>query len=97
MPTIAQALGFRDMSNQPVLGRLIAFLGERQILLVLDNFEQVLDAAPTLSELLLPCPTQKILVTSRSVLHLSGEHDFPVPPLRCRPATTVRLTARGIM
>jgi predicted ATPase/DNA-binding CsgD family transcriptional regulator len=82
MPTIAQALGFQDMSNQPVLGQLIDFLGERQILLVLDNFEQVLDAAPTLSTLLLACPKQKILATSRSVLHLSGEHHLPVPPLR---------------
>src|SRR5207302_10310274 len=49
--------------------------------LLLDNFEQVLAAAPQLSELVAACPHLKILVTSRAVLHIRGEHEFSVPPL----------------
>src|SRR5262249_6010331 len=51
-------------------------------LLVLDNFEHVLDAAPELGELLAACPQLKLLVTSRSPLHLAAEHELPVPPLQ---------------
>ncbi len=57
------------------------FLRPRRLLLVLDNFEQVLDAAPWVTELLAAAPGVKALVTSRAVLHLYGEHEFPVPPL----------------
>src|SRR5205814_8915859 len=52
-----------------------------RLLLLLDNFEQVLAAAPRLSDLLSDCPHLKILVTSRAVLHIRSEHEFPVPPL----------------
>src|SRR5688572_1584008 len=81
VPAIAHALGLRDGSDQPVMAQLINFLRKRQLLLVLDNFEHLLDAAPQLSTLLASCPRLQILVTSRSVLSLSGEHDLPVPPL----------------
>ena len=70
-------------------GRLRADLASylrRRLLLVLDNFEQVTDAAPLLAELLATAPGLKILVTSRSMLRLSGEHEFPVPPLPVPPA-----------
>jgi predicted ATPase/DNA-binding CsgD family transcriptional regulator len=81
LPTIAQALGLRDMGRRPVADRLVGFLRERHRLLVLDNFEQLLDAAPVLADLLTACPHLTLLVTSRAKLRLSGEHDFPVSPL----------------
>src|SRR5688572_8377482 len=87
VPTIAQALGLRDMGSRPLAERLVAFLRERHELLVLDNFEQLLDAAPLLADLLTACPRLTLLVTSRAKLRLSGEHDFPVSPLAL-PAMT---------
>ncbi|MDQ6661668.1 MAG: protein kinase [Chloroflexota bacterium] len=60
---------------------LKAFLRDKHLLLLLDNFEQVVSAAPDMAELLIACPHLKILVTSRAVLHIQGEHEFPVPPL----------------
>jgi predicted ATPase/DNA-binding CsgD family transcriptional regulator len=79
--TIAQALGLREAGDRAVLERLQASLRDRQMLLVLDNFEQIAAAAPLLADLLAACPRLKLLVTSRAVLHLSGEHEFAVPPL----------------
>src|SRR5205807_355480 len=57
------------------------FLRDKHFLLLLDNFEQVVSAAPDLAELLIACPKVKILVTSRAALHVQGEQEFPVPPL----------------
>ncbi|MEP7190816.1 MAG: tetratricopeptide repeat protein, partial [Roseiflexaceae bacterium] len=68
-------------TGEPALDALRALLSDRQALLVLDNFEQVADAAPRIAELLRAAPTSKALVTSRAALHLSGEHLFVVPPL----------------
>jgi predicted ATPase/DNA-binding winged helix-turn-helix (wHTH) protein len=81
LSTIAQTLGVPEHANQAPLDSLKAYLCDKQILLVLDNFEQVLAAALALVELLTACPTLKLLVTSREVLRLSGEYEFPVPPL----------------
>jgi predicted ATPase/DNA-binding CsgD family transcriptional regulator len=78
---IAQALGLRDVGRRPLEELLTILLRNRRLLLVLDNFEQVLEAAPGVVVLLATCPHLKIIVTSRAVLHLSAEHDFPVPPL----------------
>jgi len=80
LPTIAHTLGIKK-TGEPVLEALRALLSDRQVLLVLDNFEQVADAAPQIAELLRAAPKAKALVTSRSALHLSGEHLFVVPPL----------------
>ncbi|HEY7118703.1 MAG TPA: LuxR C-terminal-related transcriptional regulator, partial [Tepidisphaeraceae bacterium] len=80
-PAIAQALGVRRADDQPALATLKAVLRLRELLLVLDNFEQVVDAAPVVSELLQACPRLTALVTSRALLHLSGERAAPVPPL----------------
>ena len=67
---------------------------------MLDNFEQLVEAAPALAELLAAAPQLKLLVTSRTPLHLSGEHEFPVPPLvlarSCAPAgDRVAVAVRG--
>ncbi len=78
---IAQALGVQESEGRPVLDLLKGYLRDRRLLLVLDNFEQVLDAAAEIADLPASCPRLKILVTSRSVLHLYGAHNFPVPPL----------------
>ena len=80
-PTIAETLGVRDAGGRPLRESLEDYLQDKQLLLVLDNFEQVLGAAPLVAELLARAPELKILVTSRAVLHLRGEHEFPVPPL----------------
>ena len=78
---IAHALGLQENRKRPLFEYLSAFLRTKQLLLLLDNFEQVLPAAPLLSDLLMACPELKILVTSRAVLHLEGEYVFKVPPL----------------
>src|SRR5262245_2769875 len=81
VPTIAQAVGVHDAGSRPVLETLQAYLRDKRLLLLLDNFEQILAAAPAVSELLAACPGLKVLVTSRAPLHLRGEHEQPVPPL----------------
>src|SRR5437764_467740 len=81
MPTIAQALDLKEVGTQALPDLLKAFLFDKELLLLLDNFEQVVEVAPRLSELLVSCPEVKLLVTSRAVLHLQGEHEFLVPPL----------------
>ncbi len=81
VPTIAHALGLTETGDWPLLERLYASLDEKQVLLVLDNFEQVATAAPHLSELLVACPRIKLLVTSRAVLHIGEEYEYAVPPL----------------
>lgn len=81
MPAIAQALGIKETGGQTPLSLLKAFLQDRHLLLLLDNFEQILPVAPRLSELLVACSHLKILMTSRAPLHISGEYEFLVPPL----------------
>ena len=80
LPTIAQVLGLVDPGTRP-LDRLVEHIGAKCFLLVLDNFEQVNDAAPQIAELLARAPKISILVTSRRPLRVSGEQEFPVPPL----------------
>jgi predicted ATPase/DNA-binding CsgD family transcriptional regulator len=84
VPTVAGALGVRELgSRRPLLDRLAAFLRRRDLLLLLDNLEHVVEAAPALAWLLGSCTRLCILATSRAALHVSGEHDFDVPPLAC--------------
>ncbi len=79
--TVAQTLGLREMGGRPLVERLATLLRNRQMLLVLDNFEQVLMAGPQVITLLAACPHVTVLVTSRAILRVSGERAFPVPPL----------------
>jgi predicted ATPase/DNA-binding CsgD family transcriptional regulator len=81
LSTIAHALGVQDAGGAPLADRLTAVLHPKDFLLVLDNFEQVVEAAPGLAALLEACPRLAILVTSRITLRLSGEHVYAVPPL----------------
>ena len=81
LSVIARALEVTETGRKPLLASLMDHLRDRSVLLVLDNFEQVLAAAPSLARLLAECPALKLLVTSRAALHLSAEHEFPVPPL----------------
>jgi predicted ATPase/DNA-binding CsgD family transcriptional regulator len=81
IPALAQALGVRDTSEQPLFMSLLAALQDRHMLLVLDNAEQVVGAAPLLVELLSGCAQLKMLVTSREVLRVRGEYEFLVAPL----------------
>src|SRR5215203_1218368 len=89
LDTIAGALGLRDMGTVSLLDRLIDVLAGRSLLLVLDNFEQVVTAGPRVRELLDACPEVKLLITSRIGLRLSGEREFPVAPLPLSTSTTV--------
>jgi predicted ATPase len=78
---VAHALGVRDVGDMPLEDKLVIALRHRRALLVLDNFEQVLDAAPFIAELLASAPQLKVLITSRALLRVSGEHSFEVGPL----------------
>ena len=79
--TIGQALGLADRGGRSAVERLVDHVGGRRMLLVLDNFEQVTDAGPAISALLVACPNLTVLTSSRSVLHVSGEQEYPVPSL----------------
>src|SRR4051794_13280914 len=81
IPAIAKSLGLHETNGQPVLESLISALQHRVLLLLLDNFEHVQAAAGNIGRLLAAAPYLKVLVTSRAVLHLSGEHEYAVPPL----------------
>ena len=86
VPTIAQRLGIWEGTGQSLLERLKEGLHQKQALLLLDNFEQVLSAAVQVADLLTSCPRLKVLVTSRERLHVRAEQEFSVPPLAL-PAT----------
>lgn len=92
---IAQALDVREGGMQALLETVKAYLRGRQLLLLLDNFEHVLGAAPLIAELLATAPRLKVLVTSRALLNLPGEHSFPVPALAL-PNQLERLTLDGL-
>ena len=79
--TVAQVLGLVESGGRSPVDRLGEALRDRDVLVVLDNVEHLLDAAPLITDLLTRCPDLVILATSRTTLRLAGEHDVPVPPL----------------
>lgn len=79
--TIAAAADIQESGDQPILEKLRDNLKDKQVLLVLDNFEQVIAAAPVMAQLLAACPELKLLVTSRARLHIRGEQEVPIKPL----------------
>ena len=79
--TVAQVLGIGESGGQPLLDTLKNYFRHKHLLLLLDNFEQVVDAAPLVGELLSSSPGLKALVTSREALRVYGEQEYPVPPL----------------
>jgi predicted ATPase/DNA-binding CsgD family transcriptional regulator len=84
-PTILQAFGLHVSGDGLVEDRLAAVLKDAPFLLVLDNFEQVSEAALIPRDLLARCPDLTILITSRELLHIDGEHEFSTPPLSLVP------------
>jgi predicted ATPase/DNA-binding CsgD family transcriptional regulator len=81
LPAIVRALDSRAAGSQASSELPATIVGDRQMLLILDNFEHVSDAAPELSRMLSRCPHLRLLVTSRTTLHLAGGRDYPVAPL----------------
>jgi predicted ATPase/DNA-binding CsgD family transcriptional regulator len=81
LAAIAQALGLWEVADRSPEVQVQDSLHDKHLLLLLDNVEQVLAAAPQLARLLTACPSLRLLVTSRASLHLSGEHEFALAPL----------------
>jgi len=84
-PAIAQSLGILDAPGQNLLDTLRDALTQQHLLLILDNFEQVITASRDVAGLLDRCAHLTVLVTSRAPLHVAGEHEFPVPPVALPP------------
>ena len=93
--TIVQSIGLQDARDVPLMEHLISQLRERQLLLVIDNFEHLLAGAPVVTRLLRETSGVRILVSSRSPLHVSGEQECPVPPLAV-PDLDARPTAASL-
>ncbi len=92
---VARVLGVREHGERPLADRLAAALRDRQFLLVLDNVEHVLPAGTFIIDLLAACSDLTVLATSRTLLRISGEHRFPVPPLAL-PELGTAATAAGV-
>ena len=93
--SIAQTLGVKEQPHEPLLTTLAASLQDQSALLVLDNFEQVVGAAPDVASLLDASPALKLVVTSRTALRVYGEHQYQVPPLSDSEAESAIPPARA--
>ena len=92
LPTVAQSLGLREAGGEILRG----YLRDKQLLLVLDNFEHVLEAAPEVAALIETCPKLSVLVTSRAPLRVRGEQEYPVQPLAL-PTSTISPTVEEVV
>jgi predicted ATPase/DNA-binding NarL/FixJ family response regulator len=90
-PAIARALGVRELADAPLMELLVAALVERELLLLIDNVEHVLEAAPAIADLVVACPRLTILATSRAPLRLALEREVRVPPLELPHRVAVQL------
>lgn len=93
---LAQAVGLTETGDAPVVESLMFALRDARLLLIIDNFEQVLGAAPLLRDLLLACPLLTLLVTSRALLRIAGEHPFDVRPLSTAATSSGSETAPAV-
>ena len=92
LPTVAQSLGLREAGGEILRG----YLRDKQLLLVLDNFEHVLEVAPEVAALIETCPKLSVLVTSRAPLRVRGEQEYPVQPLAL-PTSTISPTVEEVV
>jgi predicted ATPase/DNA-binding CsgD family transcriptional regulator/DNA-binding XRE family transcriptional regulator len=95
LPTIARRLDQRESIETSTSEMLTEYLRARNMLLILDNFEHVLDASTSIVAFLTACPKLRIVVTSRAALHVRGEQEFRVPPLATPPAFAPVLDMAG--
>ncbi len=93
---LARSVGLGEVIDRPLLDELTDLLRERRMLLVLDNFEQVTEAAGAVAQLLRDCPGLAVLATSREALHVRAEHLLRVPPLALPPSGAGRVTAADV-
>lgn len=91
IPIVATAFGVTEQADRPLLELLEAAIGDRRILLVLDNLEHVIEAAPEIGKLIVRCPNLTVLATSRVPLRVYGEREFPVSPLELPAAESLSL------
>jgi predicted ATPase/class 3 adenylate cyclase len=84
-PRIAAAVGITELAVRPIAETLAEWMRDKKLLLLLDNFEQVLAAAPIVADILRAAPDVTIIVTSRAALRVSGEQEYPVPGLPTPP------------
>ncbi|HET7519421.1 MAG TPA: adenylate/guanylate cyclase domain-containing protein [Actinomycetes bacterium] len=96
LASMARTIGLTETGDQSLQAELERQLHHQRVLLILDNFEQVMAAAPTAAELLSGCPRLKLLVTSREALHVRGEHLYAVPPLSLPVAGRERFAAADL-
>src|SRR5439155_5026634 len=89
LPAIAQALAVRESGERPLLDSLAERVAGRRVLVLLDNFEQLVETAPLLTDVLEAAPSLTFLVTSRAALRLNGEREYPVEPLGRRDAVAL--------
>ena len=96
VPTIVRSLGLKETEGQSPSVVLHAYLREKRLLLVLDNFEHLLEAATEIADLIEACPGLVVLATSRAPLRIRSEHEYPVSPLAL-PVSTQNPTPKEVL